>query len=1009
MESFLTDGRELSDAEQRRREALDRVRQAIADGQVSSADAAIDLLRSAGEASDLGAVLLSRFDLTGDPDSLREAVVALHAAVRHEPGRPRLLSNLGLALIRQFELTDEVSTLVEAVSLLRQAVRQRSATGAPRPSYLSNLGLALVRLAERTGDAHLVKEAVECYTAAAELAQEQPASQAAILANLGAAQVVCYRLDGMAARLVAAIDAYQQAVRIVPDDHAYARGCIAGLGDALATAATLQGDVALSVEAMQTLRAAVREMRETDPDGPLFLNQLAEALRRSFTLTGDSEALAESIDCRRTALNRTPHGHPDRLHYQANLALSLRNLFEATGDLDDLRAAHDLIREVLTVAPIDHPERPKWQADIAHVLHRLGIREHEESYLRDAAQLLRAAVARVESEHSDAAMHRNNLGGVLLTALEMRWRPRLYDEAVRTLTTGLRAALIGASERAELLLNLGLVYAVRFRAEGAAEAYRSAADAFGEVVDTPTAPARIRAMAAQHQGNLHVRGGDHAAAVAAFRTALELLDLIAWHGLARDDQERALVEFRELASAAAASAINIGDPDGAVSLLEQGRGVLLGQVLELRSSHDLLSVEEPELARELQQVHDAMESGARARATAGQPGVDPGGPGMAGAEGDSLLDRQRLAIRREQLLAEIRGRDHFTHFLRPPEPSTLRAEAPDGAVVMLNLAVARCDALITTRSGTAVVPLPDLLVRDAAERTASFVDAVNANAWGTNEVLRSTLAWLWEVAVGPVLDRLGEAARVGALTRVWWVPTGTLTLLPVHAAGHHGTGDGDTRSALHRVVSSYSPTLRALSRSGIVRSEVDTTLVVGADSGPVPLAAVVAETAVVTAHRSGPVSALIGAQATRSAVLAQLPVATWVHVAGHAVTDSRRPSESHLSLYDGNLRAREISAMAPATRELAYLSACETAVGGVRLPDESIHIASAFQLAGFRNTIGTLWRVPDRAARDTAAAIYSQLRRNSPAQAVNLAARRLRDTYRANPYEWAAFVHSGSG
>ena len=42
--------------------------------------------------------------------------------------------------------------------------------------------------------------------------------------------------------------------------------------------------------------------------------------------------------------------------------------------------------------------------------------------------------------------------------------------------------------------------------------------------------------------------------------------------------------------------------------------------------------------------------------------------------------------------------------------------------------------------------------------------------------------------------------------RVWWVATGSLALLPVHAAGHR---DG-SRTLLDRVISSYTPTVRSL-------------------------------------------------------------------------------------------------------------------------------------------------------------------------------------------------------
>jgi hypothetical protein len=61
-----------------------------------------------------------------------------------------------------------------------------------------------------------------------------------------------------------------------------------------------------------------------------------------------------------------------------------------------------------------------------------------------------------------------------------------------------------------------------------------------------------------------------------------------------------------------------------------------------------------------------------------------------------------------------------------------------------------------------------------------------------------------------VLDALGydEPVGGGGAPRVWWAPGGLLSLLPLHAAGREGS-NADA-SALDRVVSSYTPTIRAL-------------------------------------------------------------------------------------------------------------------------------------------------------------------------------------------------------
>src|SRR5438876_787401 len=49
--------------------------------------------------------------------------------------------------------------------------------------------------------------------------------------------------------------------------------------------------------------------------------------------------------------------------------------------------------------------------------------------------------------------------------------------------------------------------------------------------------------------------------------------------------------------------------------------------------------------------------------------------------------------------------------------------------------------------------------------------------------------------------------------RVWWCPTGILSILPIHAAGYHKPSDETFRTVLDRVVSSYTSTIKALKYS----------------------------------------------------------------------------------------------------------------------------------------------------------------------------------------------------
>ena len=85
-----------------------------------------------------------------------------------------------------------------------------------------------------------------------------------------------------------------------------------------------------------------------------------------------------------------------------------------------------------------------------------------------------------------------------------------------------------------------------------------------------------------------------------------------------------------------------------------------------------------------------------------------------------------------------------------------------------------------------------------------------------------------------------------------------------------------------------------------------------------------------------------------------------------------------------------------ADAEFAFLGACETAVGGSRLPEEAINLAAGMQFAGYRHVIGTLWSVAD-----TATARVARLEPYNPNKAVVLVIHGLMDT----PATWTPLVN----
>jgi hypothetical protein len=405
------------------------------------------------------------------------------------------------------------------------------------------------------------------------------------------------------------------------------------------------------------------------------------------------------------------------------------------------------------------------------------------------------------------------------------------------------------------------------------------------------------------------------------------------------------------------------------------------------------------------------------------------------------------------LLGEIRSLEGFADFLRPPRMDALRHAAVGGPVVMVNVSQWRSDALIVTPDGVRPpVELPEASQPRTTEWAGRYLNAVHRFQAAQQEayesqrpfregdqspaafqqyhaaaqrlhterllmesVVTEVLEWLWTAIADPVLTRLGltETPPDGAWPRLWWCPTGLLTVLPLHAAGRHVDG----LSVLDRVVPSYTPTLRALLEATNRRDparEPEVLVVAVPDApGQTPLPNVEREVDLLTRLFPGNRSTVLyGAEATTTRVREELGRHRWAHFSCHGHQDLTDPSNGGLLLHDGTLTVQSIS-----TRtyrgEFAFLSACKTATGGLDLADEVITLAAALHYAGYRQVVATLWSVYDPTAAHVAESVYGELSTDGrvdsdgAAAALHRVVRRLRDRHPASPSVWTPFVHLG--
>ncbi len=220
-----------------------------------------------------------------------------------------------------------------------------------------------------------------------------------------------------------------------------------------------------------------------------------------------------------------------------------------------------------------------------------------------------------------------------------------------------------------------------------------------------------------------------------------------------------------------------------------------------------------------------------------------------------------------------------------------------------------------------------------------------------------------------------------------------------------------------------------------------------------PLPATRAETLAVRASferlfKGGKTTALIEGEATKKAVREALPRVRYAHLATHgfftpegaegawhpllmsglALSDAGRAPKGGEE--DGILTALEVSEMDLTKLELAVLSACETGLGKETAGEGMFGLQRAFQAAGCRSVVASLWKVDDKATQalmtDFYVAAWDTRKVISRAEALRAAQMAMlregrrrgigKDAEKAEddkgkrrlpPYYWAAFVLSG--
>ncbi|KAF8501295.1 CHAT domain-containing protein, partial [Gautieria morchelliformis] len=954
---------------------------------------------------------------------------ALELRLAPYPRRSDSLCNIAGALQTRFDQSGRHEDLEEAISLYREGLELLPASHPDRSTFLNNMANALRTLFERSGRHTDMEEVISLHREALQLRPPPHPLRSSFLNNIAVALERVFGQSGRHEDLEEAISLHREALELLP--------------------------------ALHPLRSS-------------YLNNLAAAFSTRFEQSGKHEDLEEAISLHREALERRPAPHSLRSDSLCNIACALVTRFQQSYQHEDLEEAISLHREALELRAAPHPDRSTSLNDIANSLRVRFAQSGRHEDLEEAISLHRETLELRAVPHPFRPTALNNIAAALLTRFEEFGRHEDLEEAILFLQDALGLLAPGHPLTCSCSTQLGTMSMTAYTHFNDSGDLQSAMDAFRKAVACETAPTSQRFRAAREWAR-HA-DSSHDSALDAYQAAIELLPRLAMLSLDLSSRQQALTSGTDgLARAAAACAIESGQFERAVELLEEGRAVFWSQALQLRTPMTALRKVAPGLEETLRDISLELEQGSLRDVSRGM---------SDNSQRRMSMEREAVRLRRlnDKWLAtveDVRQLKGFEDFLRPRQISTLLGAAVEGPVVILNAGKARCAALIlTSLSGIQHVPLPltfadvtalvDLMRIATApgHRDPSHSASIRLHVDGLlQQILPPTilqlmrqslesrymtqvqpnheyndfqmvLAVLWESVVRPVFHSLGLEVccvilplfpytqgypylqKSDTLSNLWWCPTGPFTFLPIHAAGMYNAGEPQCVSDY--VVSSYTPTITALLSNVPISDPFKMMVVIEPNTpGQSGLPYTVDELQRIESHV--PEKDLIKFNSANvEEVISCIPTISIAHFACHGHQHPENPLESSLMLHDGPLKVSQIMMQPTPNAQLAFLGACQTAMGDKALPDEAIHLASTLLFSGFQGVIATMWSISDEDGPKVADAFYEYLYRMKPstvagtfqpntreaARALHVAVDKLRSEG-VSFKRWVPFIHMG--
>lgn len=891
---------------------------------------------------------------------LHESVVAARQRVlgQEHPDTLTSISNLAATIYAQGDYSAARNLHERAVEVRRKKL------GADHPDTLTSIA-NLASVLQAQGDYSTAQSLLEnvVNTRREKLGPQHPSSLTA-MGNLAGVLYAQGDYEGARSLEEFVLATLQEKLGPEHPDTLIAAGNLAG---------TLrsQGDY----EGARTLEESVVKIRRETigaqhPDTVTAMANLAGTLR----LQGDYEdarALEESVV--ETLREKLGARHPDTLTAMGNLAGTL----QAQGDHEGARSLYEFVIESLKdMLGQEHPSTLTALSNLGSTLQAQGDYAAARSLFES---ILTARRERLGPEHPDTITTIANLGSILYLQGDYHAARTLEEEVV-----ALRRKRLGPKHPDTLLAmnNLAItLYSINAlddskRLFEQVLAIRGADDVLG----TDKEFTAIGWLARVYRD----LGKTKKAAVAYLRALDALEAQTTTIGGSEEIRQNYKASYEEAYNEALEAVLAAGQKEEAFHVVERFRAQSILRLLnEQTITHRELPADLEKRRSDLARRYDAL---IRYRDTLH--------PGRDNAELHRVLDQQKkVRAERDRLNVEIRARAPRIDGLQSPP---LRAhdvqEILDPGTLLLSYKTGPQNTYLLTLAKDKDIAVHEISIDEItlSAQVRRFFSELNSPSSKTDASEATLASWLYEKLLGKVP---GLAEQIAQSKRLLILPDGPLFYLPFAALLDENGIRLTEKTPISRVISAtvfaQLQSRRQPAKGELTMAAYGDPIYSGRDRN-VSVRGIFDGWLQDLPHSAREVVEIaklfdtvprLGADASEENVKTLGEEVDFVHFATHALTDPYDPLDSFIALSlsdnpereNGLLQAWEIYDSLRINADLVALSGCQTALGPENDGEGPMSLSRAFQVAGARTVLASLWNVPDESTAELMIRFYRSL------------------------------------